>query len=101
MYNTTRAIRRCGELLKAIAPASGKRIDLQPNRDTPTRSQAAREAGLSQDQKNTALRLAAIPEKEFEEAVESDHPPTVTELAERETAARQLLRHARQDCAVL
>ncbi len=31
----------------------------------------------------TAIRVANVPEPEFEQAIESEHPPTVTELAER------------------
>lgn len=85
-----RAIRRCGELLKEITPASGKRTDKEP-RDAagprlsspPTRKEAAREAGLSERQQKTALRVASVPREEFEEAVEAPRPPTVTQLAER------------------
>jgi len=69
-----RAIRRCGELLKQIEPASGKRTDLQPSDGTDTRSGAAREAGLSERQKVTALRVANVPAAEFERAIESDRP---------------------------
>ncbi|HEY1242211.1 MAG TPA: hypothetical protein VGF16_16720 [Bryobacteraceae bacterium] len=80
-----RAVRRCGELLKAIAPGkpgpkeicTGSGIDL-------SRTQAAADAGLSKRQKDTALRVAAIPEEEFELTVESASP-TVTEMAERGT----------------
>ena len=36
----------------------------------------------------TALRIANIPEDEFEEAVESDDPPTASQLAERGTKHR-------------
>lgn len=78
-----RAIRRCGELLKQVEPKPGARTDRRPRRDTPTRSQVAHDAGLSPDQKVTALRVASIPGEDFEEAVESEAPPTVTELAER------------------
>jgi hypothetical protein len=39
----------------------------------------AQEAGLSRHQTVTALRVARIPADEFEQAVESDDPPTVTE----------------------
>ena len=42
---------------------------------TISRDQAARDAGLSRDQKVTALRIANIPDAEFEAAVESDDPP--------------------------
>jgi hypothetical protein len=81
-----RAIRRCGELLKEIQPAKGTRTDIEPRNggDTRlTRAQAAEDAGLSKRQKDTALRVASVPAEEFEEAIESDKPPTVTELAER------------------
>src|SRR5262249_47768113 len=48
-----------------------------------SRVQAARDAGLSRDQKREALRLAQIPEAEFEAAINSDHPPTAAALAAR------------------
>lgn len=73
-----RAIRRCGELLKKISPARG-----HENGSVPTRSGAASSAGLSEHQRKTALRVADIPEKEFERQVESETPPTVTRLAEQ------------------
>lgn len=38
-------------------------------------------AGLSRDQKRTALRVANVPEADFAELVESEHPATVTQLA--------------------
>ena len=88
-----RAIRRCGELLGEIAP-----------RDTPgrpsknggggspiTRAGAARDAGLSVDQRKTALRVANVPGSEFEAAVESDNPPTVSALAEQGKKPRPLI----------
>jgi hypothetical protein len=40
-------------------------------------------ARISPRQGKTALRVARVNGKEFEEAVESDDPPTVTALAER------------------
>lgn len=86
-----RAIRRCGDLLAAIEPASGARTDREPSGVTPTRltrTQAATGAGLSRDQRVTAMRVANIPLEEFEAAVESEQPPTVTELAKRGTATR-------------
>lgn len=88
-----RAIRRCGELLRAIKAGTGGR----PEREKPvgappqvSRSQAARDAGLSRDQKVAALRVARIPESDFEAAVESDDPPTVTRMLE-ERKARPLI----------
>lgn len=77
-----RAIRRCGELLKAIEARPGTRTDLQPDTGAHTRSDAAREAGLSKHQKDTALRVANVAPEVFEALVESDAPPTVTALAD-------------------
>ena len=79
-----RAIRRCGELLKDIPAKSGDRR----GGGTPAvseRAQAARAAGMSTDQTKDALRVARVPPKVFEAAVESDSPPTITQLAERGT----------------
>jgi hypothetical protein len=77
-----RAIQKCGELLKRIEPGKPgpKSGGTSPQN---SRSAAARDAGLSIDQKKTALRVASVPAEEFEQLVESDKPPTVTELAER------------------
>lgn len=79
-----RAVRRSGELLREIKPAvnqfvSAKRAAV----GAVTRTQAAKNAGMSERQQITAIRVAKIPEKEFEELVESEKPPTVTALAER------------------
>jgi hypothetical protein len=86
-----RAIRREGELLEEIESAQGRRTDLEPRAGgvpkSPTRSDVATGAGLSERQTKTALRVAKIPEAEFEEAVKSENPPTVTKLAERGTNA--------------
>jgi hypothetical protein len=83
-----RAIRRCGDLLKEIEPAKNQhdaadraRAGTLPS----TRNGVARDAGLSAHQSKQALRVASVPEPEFEAAVESPEPPTVTELAERGT----------------
>ena len=81
-----RAIRRAGELLKQIEPASGTRTDLQPSAagDTRlTRKHVAEEAGMSPRQMHTALRVANVPREDFERQVESDKPPTVSQLAQQ------------------
>lgn len=81
----TRAIKRAGELLKRLPEHLGGRPSSKPM-PAPTqvsRSEAAKKAGLSERQKVTALRVASVPDDEFEEAVESEKPPTVTALAER------------------
>lgn len=80
-----RAIRRAGELLQQIEGRPGKRTDLEPGGDAPTRSQAATDAGMSRDQMHTALRVANVPADEFERQVEGPTPPTVTALARQGT----------------
>jgi len=77
-----RAIRRCGELLKQVEPQPGKRTDLRPEDGAVPRSQAATDAGLTERQRKTALRVANLSADEFNAQVESDNPPTVTQLAE-------------------
>jgi hypothetical protein len=85
-----RAVRRCGELMEKIPAHPGGRPKTWGD-DPPSfsRSQAARDAGLSRDQKQTALRVAAVPTAEFEAAVEGDDCPTVTEMAERGTVKKE------------
>ena len=79
-----RAQRRMGELLKAIErPEQGGRPKKNGGGASPvSRASAARDAGLSRDQQKVAVRVANIPAKDFEQAVESDEPPTVTALAQ-------------------
>ena len=83
-----RAIRRCGELLKTFDPKPGARTDLGTET---TRGSAAEDAGLSERQRKTALRVASVPADEFETAIESDNPPTVTALAEAGKRSRPLV----------
>lgn len=78
-----RALRRVGELQKQFQ-SRGARTD-KPSNGTDTKltqESVAREAGLSKRQEVTASRIAAIPEDQFEELIESEQPPTVTELAD-------------------
>ena len=82
-----RAIRRCGELLKQIEPQkfNGNQYVVKDGGDPDqpiTRKSAAEQAGLSERQRKTALRVANVPEQDFNQSVESDNPPTVTKLAE-------------------
>lgn len=79
-----RAVRRAGELLKEFNQGVGNPAFRPNGGDTPTitQRQAAKDAGLSKDQEVTAVRVANVPQKEFEAAVESENPPSVTELAE-------------------
>lgn len=80
-----RAIRRAGELLKQIEPGHGQNQNISDGGDTKvlTRTDAARQAGMSERQQVTAIRVANVPADEFERQVESDNPPTVTKLAEQ------------------
>jgi hypothetical protein len=84
-----RAVRREGELLEEIEPGKpGPKNSVGVPPPNSGRFAAAKEAGLSKDQTVTALRVANVPAAEFEAAIESDNPPTVTELAKRGTATK-------------
>ncbi len=61
-----RAIRRCGELLKLVEAQQGARSDLGT---VPTRSSAATDAGMSERQRKTALRVASVPDDDFESPI--------------------------------
>ncbi len=80
-----RAIERCGELLKAYDGRGGDRSKTEGAHGSapPTQREAAAAAGLSEHQQLQAVRVANVPREEFEQQVESDDPPTVTELAEQ------------------
>ena len=78
-----RAIRRCGELLRGIeAKAHRPQKGGDPPPHQSERAQTAREAGLSDDQRKQALRVANVQEADFEAAIEAEEPATITELAE-------------------
>ncbi len=59
-----RAVKQCGRLLKEIEKAHGANQNIGEG-DCPkvTRTQAARDAGMSDHQRKTALRVANIPEE--------------------------------------
>ena len=81
-----RATRRAGELLKQIEPQKGgdrKSEEYQREGDRPliSRTDAARDAGFSSHQAKQAVRVANVPEDDFEAQVESSNPPTLTQLA--------------------
>jgi hypothetical protein len=88
-----RAIDRMGELMAEIPEQPGKRTDLQLGGGAPTRTEICREAGISKDQQVTAMRVHAVPRDVFEKRVESDSPPTITELASlaRQSMAGQIV----------
>ncbi len=73
-----RAIRRAGELLTQLNGKGNNQhtADAGPKL---TQQQAAQDAGLSPRQQKEAVRIARIPQKDFERQVESPNPPTVSE----------------------
>ncbi|ANK84167.1 MULTISPECIES: hypothetical protein [unclassified Rhizobium] len=80
----SRAIQRAGELLKEFDARPGNAA--KQSGDAPTlisRREAGEAAGMSKDQQVTAVRVANVPAEEFERQVESDAPPTITQLAEQ------------------
>lgn len=88
-----RATRRAGELLSQIDAATpGPKPELKVgDRLKFGRSDAAREAGMSPHQQKQAVRIAAIPEPEFERQVESPKPPTLSQLAAQGVRPRPVL----------
>ena len=86
------AVRCCGELLTQIPDAKGRNQHTEDQAGAlPTRSEAATAAGLSEHQRKTAIRVAAVPASELEAAVESAEPPTVTVLADAGKKPRPLV----------
>jgi hypothetical protein len=76
-----RAWRRAGELLQEIAPGHGARGRRDASLPPPvTRTSAAADAGLTERERRTALRLASVNPDMFRAAVESDNPPSLTKL---------------------
>lgn len=95
-----RAIDRCGRVLEEIEPARGR----QGRNDDGTihvpapsqngRTQAAIDAGLSERQRVTAMRVHNVPRDQFKQLVEGDDLPTVTKLAELGRGRRSALQPA-------
>lgn len=83
-----RAIRRCGTLLNAIerSQKGGRPRKNGMGGHTVSKREAARTAGISKNQQVQATRVASVSDKAFEDQIESDHPPSVTELAKQGTA---------------
>ncbi len=91
-----RAVRRCGELLKQVPSGQGSRNQHGEVRGgAVTRQKAALDAGMSERQKVTALRVAAPPAPTFESLVEDASPATVTQLAQlgRQTRGSPIARN--------
>ena len=88
-----RAVRRAGELLHQIEPAHGANQNNSAGDHTnvQTRSGAAREAGMSKHQQVQATRVASVPQDDFEDQVESDRPPTLSQLAQQGLKPRPVM----------
>lgn len=88
-----RAQRRMGELLQQLPSARGANLTAAGREGAHpiSRQSVATDAGLSEHQRKTALRIASVPEEDFEALIESDQPPTVTEMAMRGTATRPVV----------
>lgn len=81
-----RAVKRCGELLKEF-DGRGHTLNTIGDHGISQR-QAASDAGMSEHQQLQASRVANVPDDEFEEAIESDNPATITKLAEKGKVSR-------------
>jgi hypothetical protein len=86
-----RAIRRANELYQQIEPDKGGRpsetkADARPSF---TRTEAARDAGMSPHQVKQMVRIGRIPEDEFERQIESPKPPTLSQLAAQGAKPRE------------
>lgn len=77
-----RAVARLGELLGEIEPDKGGRPKTEAAAYPSLRQAAVEEVGLSEHQAKQALRVANVPATEREQLIESETPPTVTQLAE-------------------
>lgn len=90
-----RAIRRVGALLLEVEKAQGGdrksgKIKKEGVRLFDSRKSAASKAGISEFQAKQSIRVANVPEATFEMQVESENPPTVTELARQGTQKRKV-----------
>ena len=105
----TRATRRVGQLLEQIPKGSGRPEKIKAGGDLNlsnggdqnikdgggpnvlSRKEASSQAGLSERQAKAALRVARVPQEEFDAQVEGSNPPTVTKLAEQGTQKRNIV----------
>lgn len=78
-----RAVRRCGELLKEVEAQKGGDRKSKDRERPFDRAQAAAGAGMSPRQAKDAIRVANLSGEFFESQIESEEPPTISELAEQ------------------
>lgn len=78
-------MRPIGRALRQIPAASGRQPQNGESSPRYSRSQAAADAGLSEDQKKQALRVASVPDESFDAQIQSPDVPSITALAEQGT----------------
>ena len=87
-----RASRRAGELLKQFdARVDNARKQTVGDHSLISQREVAAEAGMSEYQQATAVRIANVPQDTFERMVESPSPPTKTALADIGKKTRPLV----------
>ncbi len=75
--------RQEGDHLSANAAKNRGSYRQEGSRPSVTGTQAAARDGVTEHQLKTSLRIAAVPEEDFDRQVESPSPPTKTQLAEQ------------------
>jgi len=92
-----RAIRRAGELLKQVEPGHGQNNQyVQMKGDAgdtfhQTRTDLAQSAGMSVRQQLNAIRVARVPQEQFDAAVDGAQPATITKLASMGTQRKPIV----------
>jgi hypothetical protein len=79
-----RAVRRAGELLKTFQTSPKGGVPKRNGKGADTvlsQREAAKKAKMSKRQEVTAVRVANVPQKVFDAAIENEQPATVTDLA--------------------
>jgi hypothetical protein len=84
-----RAMRRAGELAKQMMQPPHRPADKYDAGDIlKSKAEVQKVSGFSERQLNTSLRVANVPQPEFDAQVDAANPATVTELARQGTQKR-------------
>ena len=90
--NRGRAVRRLGELLKMQKDTVGLAKGGRPPKTCSAQGQVPAPlrpgGGVSRKLSSKAQRIAGIPEDEFEAKIESENPPSISQLAARHELSR-------------
>jgi len=85
-----RAIRRAGELAKQVMrPHGGNNLQVDAADNLLSRDDVKKVSGFSDRQLTTATRIANISPEDFERQVESEKPPTLSQLAAQGVKPRE------------